>query len=361
MKNQPKVSVVIPCYNVEKYICQCLDSVINQTLKDMEIICINDGSKDNTGKILDEYKIKDKRIKVIHKENEGVHVARNMGIDLAQGEYLSFLDSDDFFELDMLEKMYYQAIKENADICICGCSYYKNGENIEKFYPLTEKPFSDISSFSIKDSFYADSIFQTTAGWPWDKIYKTNFIRKNAIVFPNCPPSEDLVFVRTALFLASKITHINDICVHYRLHPTSISHSSSKKQENFYIAVIELVKILERNNLFECVRKSFIKWVVPFCMWHLSILKNKNWRKTAIQNVKRLNTRFQILSYPPEFFPDKKAYNKFIFVCSKNRWITHYSLKLSKTFFYKLIYKLSFGETRKKYKKKYKEKKNETT
>ena len=89
MANQVQISVVVPCYNVEKYICQCLDSIVKQTLQNIEIICIDDGSKDHTGEILDEYMAKDKRIKVIHKENEGVHIARNMGIDLAQGEYTS--------------------------------------------------------------------------------------------------------------------------------------------------------------------------------------------------------------------------------------------------------------------------------
>ena len=158
-------------------------------------------------------------------------------------------------------------------------------------------------------------MFQVTAGWAWDKIYKTSFIRKYGIIFPNCPPSEDLVFVRTALCLAKKITHIKDICVHYRLHPASISHSSSKKQENFYLAVIELVKNLEENKLFECVRESFIKWLIPFCLWHLSTLRDENAREIAIQNIKKLNTRFQILSYPPEFYPNKNDYNDFMSVC----------------------------------------------
>ena len=100
-----KISVIVPVYNVEQYLPQCLDSIINQTYKNLEIICVDDGSPDNSGKILDEYAKKDKRIKVIHQENQGVSVARNTGLDNATGKYIGFVDPDDWIEADYYETL----------------------------------------------------------------------------------------------------------------------------------------------------------------------------------------------------------------------------------------------------------------
>ena len=116
--NHPKVSVILPVYNVEKYLKQCMDSIVNQTLKDIEIICVDDGSTDASLSILKEYEKEDDRVKVICQQNAGAGAARNNGLSIATGEYLSFLDSDDFFSLDMLEKSYAEAKKEDADLIV---------------------------------------------------------------------------------------------------------------------------------------------------------------------------------------------------------------------------------------------------
>ena len=111
----PKVSIVVPIYNVEKYLEQCIDSIINQTLKEIEIILVDDGSPDNCPQICDDYVKKDSRIKVVHKTNGGLSSARNAGIEIATGDYIGFVDSDDYIELDMYEKMYNIAIENNVD------------------------------------------------------------------------------------------------------------------------------------------------------------------------------------------------------------------------------------------------------
>ncbi len=115
----PKVSVIIPVYNTEKYLRQCLDSVINQTLTDIEIICVNDGSTDNSTNILNEYANNDSRIIVLSQKNSGAAIARNNGINNAIGDYLYFIDSDDYVDTTFLEKMYSKSLKYNADICLC--------------------------------------------------------------------------------------------------------------------------------------------------------------------------------------------------------------------------------------------------
>ena len=114
------ISVILPIYNVEKYLEKCLKSVINQTYKNLEIILVDDGSKDNSPQICDEYAVKDKRIVVIHKSNGGLSDARNAGIEIAKGKYITLIDSDDYVELEMYEKLYNKAISDNLDIAICG-------------------------------------------------------------------------------------------------------------------------------------------------------------------------------------------------------------------------------------------------
>ena len=134
MKNKfkYKVSVVVPCYKVEEYLRRCLDSLVNQTLKNIEIICINDGSPDNSLEILKEYQEKYKEsFKVIDKKNEGVWKARFSGIDVAQGEYLAIVDSDDYVDLDYLNKLYSSAKKNKSDIVVCG--FYRMDDKTRTF------------------------------------------------------------------------------------------------------------------------------------------------------------------------------------------------------------------------------------
>lgn len=142
-KNIPKVSVIIAAYNVEKYIAQCLESIINQTLKDIEIICVNDGSSDGTLEILNEYAKKDERVIVINQKQKGPGGARNSALDVARGEYLIIQDSDDWRELDCLEKLYNAAVKNNLDTVV-GDAYFvsENGIYFKNF--INELPFGKI-------------------------------------------------------------------------------------------------------------------------------------------------------------------------------------------------------------------------
>ena len=123
----PKVSIIVPIYNVEKYLRQCLDSIVNQTLKDIEIILVDDGSTDSCPSICDEYASKDKRIIVIHKENAGLGAAYNTGLDIAKGDYIGFVESDDFIELNMYEELYNKAVESGVEVVIGGFYFVNNG------------------------------------------------------------------------------------------------------------------------------------------------------------------------------------------------------------------------------------------
>ena len=170
--NSPKISVIIPVYNVEKYLCECLDSIVNQTLKDIEIICVNDGSTDNSLSILQEYASKDERIKIIDKENQGQGYARKIGLDNATGKYILFCDSDDKYEPNNAFKVLIdEATKLNVDILLFGINFwYKN--KIVSFkvnYEQKQKIFSSKELF--------DTIYKTNVEI-YCKLYSSAFLKK---------------------------------------------------------------------------------------------------------------------------------------------------------------------------------------
>ena len=181
----PKISVIILVYNNEQFIQQCLETVINQTLKEIEIICVDDGSTDNSLDILIKYSIIDRRITVLKQNNLHAGIARNAGLTIAKGKYLSFLDSDDWFELNMLEEMYNKIISKNADIIICQCKTFdsEKGKLYDKMLDSSLKlnliPKKD--PFSVFD--ISNNIFQICLGYAWDKLFRTEFINENNIRF----------------------------------------------------------------------------------------------------------------------------------------------------------------------------------
>lgn len=204
MLSMPKVSVIIPVYNTEKYLKKCLDSVCNQTLSDIEIICINDCSSDTSLNILKEYSIKDKRIKIISfKDNKGVSVARNVGIDKAIGEYVGFIDSDDHIDLDFYEKLYTKAIKTQAD-CVKG--------NIKQLDGLGN--IIDSTDYDINDEIILDKAFFyhsfTSA------IYNRFFLQKHNIFFPEgIIHFEDPYFSIKVSIFCNKILIVDDVNYYY--------------------------------------------------------------------------------------------------------------------------------------------------
>ena len=167
-----KISVIVPIYKVEKYLNKCIDSIINQTYKNLEIILVDDGSPDDCGKICDEYAKKDSRIKVIHKENSGVSSARNTGLDVVTGDYIGFIDSDDWINVDMYESMMKYLILENADVVRCGICVHENGKIFnEKDYDFDYCIEKD-NDIIIKE-FLDGGILQ---GAVWNKLYKKSII-----------------------------------------------------------------------------------------------------------------------------------------------------------------------------------------
>lgn len=222
----PKISIVIPVYNVEKYINQCLDSVIYQTVKDIEIILVDDGSTDKSGIICDDYAKKDSRVKVVHKKNGGVSSARNTGLEICNGEWITFLDPDDWLELNALEVALNQAQKYNVDI-IGWNHYYNNGDKQFKREEIFPDPLirknEEIKGF-ILDTMYPkydktlNNISVAAIRGVWGKLFKRDLIMENNIRFDeNLKIAEDALFCILCFKKASKIILVNQYLSHYRV------------------------------------------------------------------------------------------------------------------------------------------------
>lgn len=242
----PKVSVIVPVYNVEKYLRPCLDSIINQTLQDIEIICIDDGSTDCSLDILNEYARIDDRLKVITQRNLFAGVARNTGMEVAQGEYYVFLDADDFFELDLLEKEFEKCKMFDADICLCDADKF---DTVKKCYientGLLNLQYVESEVFN-KNSL-KEHIFDVTTACPWTKMFSANFIKKNNLTFQSLPRANDVFFVLSALGLAEKIVYVNEVLVHYRVNNKQSLQNNNKKTPGVFLLALEAIK--EKLNL----------------------------------------------------------------------------------------------------------------
>lgn len=207
---QPLISIIVPVYNVEKYICKCIDSIVNQTLKEIEIILIDDGSTDNCPKILDEYAKRDKRIRVFHQRNSGQSSARNKGLDVASGEYIGFVDADDWIELNFYEELYKSIVKNFSDISICSRKVYDIDNNLEGEVILEneriELEYSGLEKYIIK---YFFSPYTVSA---CNKLYKSNLLKNVRFKDVFQVGSEDTLFNYEVLLNINTISSTNFTC-----------------------------------------------------------------------------------------------------------------------------------------------------
>lgn len=246
-----KVSVILPVYNVEKYLATCLYSLVKQTLEDIEIICINDGSTDNSLNILKDWAQRDSRIKIIDKENEGQGVARNIGIEIAKGEYIGFVDPDDFVRRDMFEKMYLQAKNLNSDIVICDIErFYEETQKYtpSKFFENYQSPFrAKKVDFPAGQNIDKEEIYKTLLISPcysWNKIYKREFIINNNIKFAPRKCYEDCIFIMQSHILANNISYIAESFYVYLIRKSSTLRSQKNIYDEFQLTYEEIKSYL---------------------------------------------------------------------------------------------------------------------
>ncbi|MBM6854701.1 glycosyltransferase family 2 protein [Mediterraneibacter glycyrrhizinilyticus] len=308
----PLVSVIIPVYNVEKYLRQCLDSVTAQTLSDIEIICVNDSSTDGSLSILEEYAEKDDRIRVVTQQNGGAGAARNRGLSMASGKYLSFLDSDDFFEPDMLELAYRKAEEDRADFVVFNSNqYYTDKEKfVEVAWTLRVKEIPPYTPFSHRQM--TDNIFKVFVGWAWDKLYNREFVMKNHLLFQEQRTSNDMYFVFSAVAIAKRISVVNKVLAHQR---RDAKDSLSKTRENswycFYDALMALRGRLQEEGIFKETEKDYINYALHSTLWNINTLAEP----TRSKLIDKMNSEwFEALGIkgkPEDYFYNKKEYKQY--------------------------------------------------
>ncbi len=272
--NNKKVSIIVPVYNAENYLKQCLDSIVNQTYKNIEIICINDASTDNSLSILKEYEENDKRIKILSGEHIGAGKARNLGIENSNGDYLLFLDCDDFFELNMVEEMLNKIINENSDIAICESIVFDNvsGDIIKLNNGLSQH----FTTSPINPQNYPEDLFTYIDGCAWNKMFKATMVKENAVFFEDLTSCNDVTFTYTMLALAKSISIINKQLVHYRTNQkNNISANRGDKAINGIFAVIAIKKNLKTYNLYDVYRNTFYRKTKGIFLNELSYCSQK--------------------------------------------------------------------------------------
>jgi glycosyltransferase involved in cell wall biosynthesis len=304
----PKISIIVPVYNTEKYLKKCLDSLVNQSLKDIEIIIVNDGSTDNSQNIIDEYKNKyPKLIKSYIKENGGLSDARNFGYDKAKGEYIGFVDSDDYVDITMYEKLYQKAIDQQADIVECNFIWeYPNKEKVDiaNNYEQTKDILTNIRVMVC------------------NKIFKKDIIDKANIRFPLGLRYEDVLFTYMLIPHIKKIAYINEPLLHYVQRNDSISNYQTEKVRDIYIILNNVLNYYKKNNLYkkyiEELEYIYIRYILGSSFLRTIKVKNKdlrnnildegwsilnnqfpNWKKNKYLNNPGLkNKYYKMINYP---------------------------------------------------------------
>ena len=317
----PDISIIVPIYNAEKYLNKCIESLINQTKKELEFVLINDGSTDNSEEIIKSYK--DKRIKYFKNENQGIGKTRNFGIEKATGKYIMFVDSDDYIDKNMAKLMFDKAFSNSLDMVVC--DYYKviNNENIEEklpsFKPTTLKKSPDLLC-DINLS-------------PWNKIYKTSLIKDNNIKFVENLKYEDAPFVIETLDKANKVGKVNKCLNYYVIHGNSETTVRDKR-------VFDILKIIDKIRKYykdkDYIKESLDKLTVR-------IITNYTIQQ-RVQKDKKIGMQFieESFKYLKREVPDYKN-NKYY----QNRSLLKRTIEKSKilTKIYCKLYKTRKGET----------------
>lgn len=313
----PKISVILPVYNVAPFLRECLDSVLGQTFQDTEIICVNDGSTDGSLQILKEYAAKEPRLILWDQPNRGAAAARNAGLRLARGTYVAVLDSDDVYEPQMLQEMYSVAVKNDGDMVVVRCDLFY--DDLSQRTPARWSIKTD--KFPAKECFSSSEIksdiFYSVIGWSWDKLLKIEFIQRNDLQFQNLPVFNDLHFVFSALVLAERISIIDHVLVHHRQHRSSISQTQIKEWKSIFTALRALRRTLVMHHLYSRFERDFMNYAVHMPMFVLDKLNREKQEELKKYIADIWISEIGFNCYPESYFNNAQEYEFYV-----NLWKT---------------------------------------
>ena len=310
----PKISVVVTVHDGEKYLKQCLESLLSQIYKNIEIICIDNGLTDNSISILNEFKENDERIKVYTQKNKGIGSAKNLGLSLAVGDYIIFVDSNDYFDSKMLSESVHKAIMTDSDIVafssktedvITGktekCNVVVRSENI---------PDKDIFSFSE----IADNPFKSLTWRAWDRLYKRAFVVDNQLQFQERSTTDDAYFALVSFLKAEKISLIDDKPLYTRRTNiyTSLQNTNDLSWESFYYDLVKTREFMILMDVYEKYRQHFINYALDQYLWQLNAVKEDAAKRLLYKLKNEWFEELEILDYGSEFYENESDYEQFI-------------------------------------------------
>ncbi|MFC4620087.1 glycosyltransferase [Camelliibacillus cellulosilyticus] len=296
--NGDLISIIVPIYNVEKFLSKCIESICHQTYRNLEIILVNDGSSDRCGRICDEYARKDNRIKVIHKENGGLSSARNAGLKIASGEYLGFVDADDYIDKRMYQLLYEQAVRQHSDIVICDFFKINEGGNLqEELCEKNDNPsITRFTNLEALDQIYTHygkdakmySGFKSNDRWivVWNKLFKRHLF--NDLYFLEGKIHEDEFIAHELLFRANRIIYISQCLYYYVQNQKGIMHSPfSIKDFDLVYAYKERVTFFRKKKQKELYKKAAKCYMEAFFHHYYYALLNLGDKKKQIDEFRR--------------------------------------------------------------------------
>lgn len=314
-----KVSIIVPVYNVYKYLDRCLKSLVSQTLNDIEIIIINDGSPDDSQNIIDKYaKEYPKKIRAFEVENGGISEARNIGLSKATGSYIGFVDSDDYIEKDMYEKLYNLAEKEGLDIVIGGL--YNVVEETGKKEPIIDKKISNDNDINV--------LLGTTA--VWNKIYRKEVVEN--IKFRKRKWYEDLDYTVKAISNSKKIGYVDECFYNYMIRQGSIMNNKNLERNLEILDTFDEIKSYKKSNKYN----DIIEYLAIYHIYICAVVRVINSSGSKKERIKCIH---KLLEYIYTNYPNYKK-NKYLYLLPKNKRIVYNLIKNKQYGLIRLIFRI---------------------
>ncbi|MBE6107665.1 MAG: glycosyltransferase [Erysipelotrichaceae bacterium] len=304
----PELTIIVPVYNVEKYLNQCLDSLKNQTYRDYEVLIVNDGTKDSSAAIAQTYVEEDpQHFRLLNKENGGLSDARNFAIPLAMGKYITFLDSDDYVEATCYEKMMSKITSESLDIVAGNLQYfYEDSERLMDMRGLNDKVSSDVQKAALLSPLFA-----------WNKVYRKAYFDQIGLLYPKGLWYEDIPVTLPLFANTNRIGHVDEILYHYRQRSGSIMASGGAKQKDIFTVFEKVIAYFSKNNL----KDLFHDELEYLCIEHIMLYRQFSF----LVSDEYAQLYEQSVQFMEKYYPNYKK-NKYIGLLGKKNQLFIHSL-----------------------------------